>query len=198
MTASTNSTAADTLVFPQKIKLRDGTRVLIRPLQAEDRDDLIHGFSKLSIGSRRYRFLSPIRKLTEKQLESLLDVDQLNHVAIGVKDIGRIGKPGIAIGRFVRLHDEPSVAEFAITVIDEYQNRGLGSLLTRILMEAAREHGIRVLRGYLLDDNASMIRILKRFGAGLKREWGNVLKTDLTIAVSADSIASEPRSAEPR
>ena len=187
MAASINRTTADTLVFPLKRKLADGTRILIRPLQPEDRDDLINGFEKLSIGSRRYRFLSPIHKLTERQLESLFDVDQVNHVAIGVKDIGRLGKPGIAVARFVRLHEEPNVAEFAITVIDEYQNRGLGSLLTRTLMEAARVRGIEVLRGYLLDDNASMIRILKRYGAGIKREWGNVLQTDLPVAVPAAS-----------
>jgi hypothetical protein len=91
------------IVFPIKTKLPDGTKVLIRPLQPEDKKDLLQGFEKLSLGSRRFRFLSPIRKLSAYQLKSLIEVDQVNHVAIGVKDIGRAGKPGIAIGRFVRL-----------------------------------------------------------------------------------------------
>jgi RimJ/RimL family protein N-acetyltransferase len=108
-------------------------------------------------------------------------VDHLNHVAIGVKDIGRPGKPGIAVGRFVRLEEESPAAEFAITVIDEYQNRGLGTLLLELLMRAACERGIEYLQGFLLDDNLAMIRLLERFGAVIKRESGNMLRAELPI-----------------
>jgi RimJ/RimL family protein N-acetyltransferase len=181
----THTVGRDTIALPAKLKLRDGTRVLFRLVQPEDRNDLLQGFEKLSMGSRRYRFLTPIRKLSERQVKSLIEVDQLDHVAIGVKDIGKPGKPGIAIGRFVRLEDEPATAEFAVTVIDEYQNRGLGTLLTRFLMQAAGERGIEVLRGFLLDDNQAMIRLLERFGANLKRESGNVLQADLPVAPTA-------------
>jgi RimJ/RimL family protein N-acetyltransferase len=183
----------EAIVFPIKTKLQDGTLVLIRPLQRSDRNDLVRGFAKLSLGSRRFRFLSPIRKLSEYQLKSLIEVDQLNHVAIGVKDIGRLGKPGIAIGRFVRLEDEPAIAEFALTVSDEYQNRGIGTLLTRLLMRVALETGIEVLRGFLLDDNLAMIRLLESFGARIKRETGNVLQADLpVVTATAKGETSHP------
>jgi RimJ/RimL family protein N-acetyltransferase len=179
MTKTTDQTS---LVFPLKTKLRDGTRILIRPLQLEDREDLVRGFEKLSMGSRRFRFLTPIRKLSQYQLRSLIEVDHLNHVAVGVKDIGRPGKPGIAVGRFVRLEEESLTAEFAITVIDEYQKRGLGTLLLELLLRAAQERGIEVLQGFLLDDNLAMIRLLERFGAVIKRDSGNVLQADLPVA----------------
>jgi RimJ/RimL family protein N-acetyltransferase len=168
-------------VFPLKTKLPDGTKILIRPLQREDRSDLVRGFEKLSMGSRRFRFLTPIHKLSEYQLSSLFEVDNLNHVAIGVKDIGRRDKPGIAVARFVRLKEQSPTAEFAITVIDEYQNRGLGTLLLEILMKTARDRGIDVLRGFLLDDNLAMIRLLERYGTTIKRESGNVLQADLPV-----------------
>ena len=166
-------------LFPLKSKLHDGTRILVRPLQLEDRADLIRGFEKLSMGSRRYRFMTPIHKLSNYQLKSLIEVDNLNHVALGVKDIGRRGKPGIAIARFVRLEEKSRIAEFAITVIDEYQNRGLGTLLLEILMKTAQDRDIDTLRGFLLDDNSAMIQLLDRFGAHIKRESGNVLQADL-------------------
>jgi len=189
----TETIQTEAIVFPLKTKLRDGTKVLIRPLQRSDRNDLIRGFAKLSMGSRRFRFLSPIRKLSEYHLKSLIEVDQLNHVAIGVKDIGRLGKPGIAIGRFVRLEDEPTIAEFAITVSDEYQNRGIGTLLTRLLMRVAFERGIEVLRGFLLDDNLAMMRLLESFGARIKRETGNVLQADLpVVTATAEGETSHP------
>ena len=189
----TETIQTEAIVFPLKTKLRDGTKVLIRPLQRSDRNDLIRGFAKLSIGSRRFRFLSPIRKLSEYHLKSLIEVDQLNHVAIGVKDIGRLGKPGIAIGRFVRLEDEPTIAEFAITVSDEYQNRGIGTLLTRLLMRVAFDRGIEILRGFLLDDNLAMMRLLESFGARIKRETGNVLQADLpVVTATAEGETSHP------
>ena len=178
----TKTTDNNTLVFPLKTRLRDGTRILVRPLQPEDRTDLLRGFEKLSIGSRRFRFLMPIRKLSKYQLSALMEVDQKNHVAVGVKDIGRPGKPGIAIGRFVRVAEKSRTAEFAITVIDEYQNRGMGTLLLELLIRAAQERGIEVLQGFLLDDNLAMIRLLRRFGAVIKREAGNVLQADLQVA----------------
>jgi RimJ/RimL family protein N-acetyltransferase len=181
MNKMTKTTNHDTLVFPLKTRLRDGTRILIRPLQLEDRADLLRGFDKLSMGSRRFRFLTPIRKLSQYQLSALLEVDQINHLAVGVKDIGRPGKPGIAVGRFVRLEEKSRTAEFAITVIDEYQNRGLGTLLLNLLIRAAHERGIEVLQGFLLDDNVTMIRLLRRFGAVIKRDSGNVLQADLQV-----------------
>ena len=186
----TDSTELNTPAFPLKTKLGDGTRILIRPLQPEDRADLLRGFEKLSIGSRRFRFLTPIRKLSKYQLNSLTEVDQLGHVAIGVRDVGRQGKPGVAVGRFVRLEEEARTAEFAVTVIDEYQNRGIGTLVIELLMKAAEERGIDVLRGFLLDDNQKMIRLLVRFGARIKRESGNVLQADLPVG----QTVTEPKS----
>jgi RimJ/RimL family protein N-acetyltransferase len=169
-------------VFPLKTKLRDGTRILIRPLRLEDRADLVRGFEKLSAGSRRFRFFTPIHKLSDYHLRTLIEVDDRNHVAIGVKDIGRRGNPGIAVARFVRLEEQPNVAEFAVTVIDEYQNRGLGTLLLDILRTTALDRGIEVLRGFLLDDNVAMMKLLERCGASIKRDSGKVLQTDLRIS----------------
>lgn len=180
------------VVFPLKTKLRDGTKILIRPLQPDDRADLLHGFEKLSLDSRRFRFLTPIHKLSKSQISALVEVDHLNHVAFGVRDIGRRGQPGIAIGRFVRLEAEPSTAEFAITVIDEYQNRGLGTLLTALLVRTAHERGIEALRGFLLADNSTMIRLLEHFGAFIKRESGNVLQADLPVDRAAAAKAGRP------
>jgi RimJ/RimL family protein N-acetyltransferase len=168
--------------YPIEKKLPDGTKLLIRPLEPGDRNDLLRGFEKLSLDSRRFRFFTPIRKLSEYQIKSLVEVDQMNHVAIGAKDIGRAGSPGIAIARFVRYEADSPIAEFAVTVTDEYQNRGVGSLLMQLLIEAARDRGIKVLRGFVLEDNLAMIRLLDRFDAQLKRESGNVMQADIPVA----------------
>jgi GNAT superfamily N-acetyltransferase len=142
--------------FPTTTVLADGTRVLIRPLVPQDKGDLLRGFDRLSVRSRRFRFFTSLRRLTPRQLQLLTEVDQRDHVALGVRDLSRQDQPGIAIGRLIRLDGEPEVAEFAVTVIDEYQGRGLGSLLIGMLLGMARERGVRTLRGYLLEDNLAI------------------------------------------
>jgi GNAT superfamily N-acetyltransferase len=60
----------------------------------------------------------------------------------------------------VRLAEDPEVAEPAIAVIDEYQNRGLGRILLRLLMAAAQERGIRKFRATVLANNVPAQKLL--------------------------------------
>ena len=162
-------------------RLRDGTRVLVRTLRPSDREDLVAGFARLSLASRRFRFLSAIHKLTTAQTHDLTDVDQFNHVAIAARDLGGAGKPGIGVARFVRIGQDSTVAEFAITVIDEYQNRGLGTLLLQLLLAAAPMVGLRTLRGFVLADNTRMLRLLEKFGASFQRAADGTLIADIPV-----------------
>ena len=165
----------------RRARLRDGTPILLRTLRPEDREELVRGFARLSASSRRFRFLAPLHKLTTNQVRELTEVDQRDHVAIAAMDESRPDHPGIGVARFVRLEQDPEVAEFAITVIDEYQRRGLGTLLLKLLLSAARTVGVRTLRGFLLADNLGMIQLLKKFGAGFRRAWDNTLSVDLSV-----------------
>ena len=162
-------------------RLQDGTRLLVRTLRPSDREDLLAGFARLSFASRRFRFLSPIRKLTAAQARDLTEVDQLNHVAIAARELGRAGKPGIGVARFVRTEQDPAVAEFAITVIDDYQNRGLGTLLLQLLLAAAPMVGLSTLRGFVLADNTRMLRLLEKFGASFLRAADGTLVADVPV-----------------
>jgi RimJ/RimL family protein N-acetyltransferase len=165
----------------RRARLRDGTPILVRTLRPADAEELVRGFARLSTGSRRFRFLSPLHKLTTEQVRELTDVDQHDHVAIGAQDESRPEHPGIGVARFVRLEQDPSSAEFAITVIDDYQRRGLGTLLMKLLLEAAQAVQVRTLRGFLLADNLAMINLLHNFEASTRRAWDNTLCVDLTV-----------------
>jgi RimJ/RimL family protein N-acetyltransferase len=156
----------------RRARLRDGTPILVRTLQPGDRAELARGFARLSPGSRRFRFLAPLHKLSPERLRELTEVDQHDHVAIAARDESRPDHPGIGVARFVRLEQDAGVAEFAITVIDEYQNRGLGTLLLK-------------LRGFLLADNLAMLHLLRRFEATWRRAWDNTLGVDLTVPLPA-------------
>ena len=66
----------------EALVLADGTRLLLRPIRREDRDELAALFARLTPESRRRRFLSPKHELTPRELAFLSDVDHVGHEAI--------------------------------------------------------------------------------------------------------------------
>jgi GNAT superfamily N-acetyltransferase len=63
------------------------------------------------------------------------------------------------------VEDEPEVAEAAVTVVDDYQGRGVGTLLLQALGAMALENGIKRFRGYVLSDNRAIRELLEDLGA---------------------------------
>jgi GNAT superfamily N-acetyltransferase len=138
-------------------RLRDGTRVRMRPIGPADRARLAAGFQKLSRESRYHRFFTAMPELPDKMLDRLVATDDWKHVAIGAEvasDDPALAQ-GLGVARFIRLDDAPEVAEVAVAVIDEKQGLGLGTLLLRALVEAARERGIRRFRAITQSENAA-------------------------------------------
>jgi GNAT superfamily N-acetyltransferase len=123
----------------EEARLRDGSRVLIRPIRPDDRELVRAGFERLSPESRYRRFLTPMPTLTDQQLAYLTDVDHDDHEAMIAIDPATAD--GLGISRFVRDAERPRTAEAAVTVIDEWQGRGLGTALLTALTERARKEG---------------------------------------------------------
>lgn len=174
----------NSLVTFMQYNLKDGTQVTIRLLKPDDKEGLSLGFKELSADSRRTRFLSLRSRLSNRQLAYLTEIDYRNHFALCAFDISHGRNKGIGVARYIRLEDEPDTAELAITVLDAYQAQGLGRILCELLMEAARENGIRMFRGYISEENASLVTMLKRFGAHSQKVEGRLSRVDLTLPVT--------------
>src|SRR5262245_7627410 len=140
--------------------LSDGQPVLIRPLLYGDRFELAAGFAALSPRARRLRFFNPPDGLGDDDLEYLTNIDYRDHFAcVAVLEGGPVPK-GVGVARYVREDGRPTVAEAAVTVLDAYQRRGIGTLLTRTLGEVAAGNGIRSFVTYVQWENAAAIRLL--------------------------------------
>lgn len=161
--------------------LRDGTRVVIRMVEADDKDALAEGVQRLSARSRYLRFHTGIEKLTERQLRYLTEVDQRDHVAWVALAEEDGHWTGVGVARFVRVTDEPDVAEAAITVIDDFQGRGLGTTLFGVLAMAAGRRGIRMFRSYVLGENAEMLALFDTLGATRSLIEPDVYQIDLPV-----------------
>lgn len=135
---------------------------------------------RLSDESRYRRFLRPVTSLSERELTYLTEVDYTNHfawVAVDPQDSTR----GYGVARYVRDPKDPEVAEVAITVIDDFQGRGLGSVLMRLIVATALHNGIRTFRGWVLGDNIEVLRPLARIGARRIPDKG-VLRVEVDLA----------------
>jgi GNAT superfamily N-acetyltransferase len=156
--ASSDQSALLTRARPLARRLRDGTPVRLRLLDAGDRERLREGFERLSPQSRYRRFFTPIHHLTEAMLDRLSETDELNHVAVGAERGGLVlgRRQGLGVARFIRLADQPDTAELALAVADELQGRGLGRLLVKTLCKVARDRGVRRFRALVLPENVAM------------------------------------------
>lgn len=147
--------------YRETSQLRDGSRVLLRLVRPSDKALLERGFSRLSPESRYFRFFAAKERLSEQELSYLTELDHVHHLAIGAQHESAAHAEGAGIARFIRLRDEPDVAEAAIAVADEMQGKGLGTLLLTRLIAAAGERGIKRFRFEVLAENTGMLRLLE-------------------------------------
>jgi len=168
-----------------QVRLRDGSSARIRPVRPEDKMRIQCGMKLLSSESRYLRFFNDASELSPELLQYLTEVDQNNHVAWIAIDPSRSGEPGMGIARFIRLSDEPDVAELALTVVDKFQGLGLGAALLNILLVRAEQLDIRTLRALVLPDNYRVIRWMRRLGA--TSTWKDGL-LELNLAVEGNNV----------
>lgn len=155
--------SAPILPPPEDIFLSDGMHVIIRPIQPEDAEALQTTFEMLSAESIYYRFMSHKKVLTDAEAERFANVDYRTHMAF-VAVAKENGEPLIlGVARYALLDlAQPDLAESAVVVSDEYQQRGLGNILLQRLIQYARTQGVRYLRGVILLENQRMLDIIKK------------------------------------
>jgi RimJ/RimL family protein N-acetyltransferase len=141
--------------------LRDGTPARLRAIRPDDKERLRIAFERLSPRSVYRRFLHPITALTEDMLRELTELDFSDHVGLVLSVDDEIGERLIAVARFVRVAPGSERAELAITVADDYQNRGAATLLLQQLIRIARTGGIRELVADVLEDNREMLEVIR-------------------------------------
>ena len=167
----------------ETVRLRDGSDVSIRAVEPADRDAIRRSFEEMGPDSRYKRFLSPLDELTESQLDYLTRVDHHDHEAL----VALEGDLGVGVARYVRLEHDGARAEVAVAVIDDWQGRGLGTVLLERLSRRAREEGIAVFTAAVLAENQTVIELLGRLGSTTAAPGGSG-QIDLEIELEGDSL----------
>ncbi|MBK8169950.1 MAG: hypothetical protein IPK60_06360 [Sandaracinaceae bacterium] len=142
----------------QEHVLEDGASIRMRPLVPEDARELERGFDQLSPQTRYRRFLHAFDHLKPAHLEYLSHIDGKRHLAWAAADNATDG--GIAIARSIQEKDSADTSEYAITVVDAWQGRGVGKLITHALHKDAWANGVRFWRATMFADNIAVQAIL--------------------------------------
>lgn len=193
----------------EQVRLPDGTDAFVLPLRRTDRAALVAEFETLAPESRRRRFLAPVVHLSDAMLHHLVDdVDGVDHVALVlcVETSPDVYDP-VALARMVRYDDAPDAADLAVTVKDDWQGRGVATVLLEVLVRH-RPAGVSRIVTEVLNDNPASLRMLHRLGPTTVEHQahgvdGVVVDLPPTTAVappavpSADTDRAAPRLHDP-
>lgn len=153
---------SDATNYAARELLSDGTQIEVRALRREDESDLLAAIEKTSARSLQRRFFVMKRHFSDKERAFFMNIDFKNHVAL-VALAEQAGHRVISGGgRYIVF--EPGRAEMAFVVVDAWQGRGVGSILTRHLIKLAGDAGLRELTADVLPENAAMLRVFRKFG----------------------------------
>jgi len=162
-------------------RLRDGSSVTIRPIVPTDAPLLVDAFERLSLTSRHQRFLGSKTSLTPSELRRFTIVDHHDHEALIA--ISTVDGRAVGVARYVRSSGTSHLADVAVTVIDEWQRRGLASVLVDRLAARARAEGIEVVSALVADDNAGALALLHRAPARAEIVDGGFGVTEYAIDI---------------
>jgi len=165
--------------FIKPAKLRDGTKILLRPIKPEDEPlwlDLLASCSKESIYSRfRYDFYFDSHEVATQYC--YIDYDREMAIVAEIEEEGK--KKLIGVGRLIGDPDL-EVAEYAVLITDAWQHRDLGQILTNYCLEIAQLSGIKRVAAETTKDNKAMVAVFRKLGFTV------TFNDDTTVSVAID------------
>jgi GNAT superfamily N-acetyltransferase len=159
----------------ESLALRDGRKVVLRPIRPEDAPKLIELHDRLSTDSQYYRFFGPKPRLSPGEAAYLANVDFHRRFAIVAVD----GDDVVAVGRFDIQPD--GSAEPAIVVRDDHQGVGLGKAILERMREVARGRGVERFSAEILAENRRMLQLMSQSGLDVNQVEEGVVRVTAPI-----------------
>ena len=132
--------------------------VATRPVQDDDLGRFLRLWPRLSPETRYRRFHSPVHRLPMDLVHRLVHVDHADREAV----VALVGGEVVGVARYDRSPTDPTEAEFAVVVEDDWQNVGVGRQLLAELTRLAADRGVRVLTATVQADNDRMVWLIRR------------------------------------
>ncbi len=165
--------------------MKNGERVVIRPIRPEDEPRMIEFHKKLSERTVYMRYFQPLKlsqRTAHERLTRICFIDYDREMALVVERTSAEGKPEIvAVGRLSKQHGR-NEAELAALVMDEFQGKGLGTELYRRLLDVAKDERVDKVVSTMLGENREMRRVCEKLGFAITEELEeNMVKGEKTM-----------------
>lgn len=172
---------------PFDVVVNDGLLVTVREVVPEDSDLIDLGFDRLSKQSRLFRFMAAKKHLTGRELQQFSALNTMDHAALGALHMLENEAQPAGIARYIRTRAHGTTAEIAVTVVDAYQNRGIGTLLLGVLAKTACANGITEFLALVAKENHAMRHLLREFGG--TEEKSDEPEIIIVLPIYQDSVS---------
>jgi acetyltransferase len=144
-------------------EMKDGTSIVLRPVKPED-EPLWHELvASCSTETIRFRFRYLFKRTTHEMASRFCFIDYDREMAI-VAEVGQNGdRKLIGVGRLVADVNHEA-AEYGVIVADQWQGRGLGSLLTDYCLEVAKRWDLKRIVAETTKDNTRARALFRNRG----------------------------------
>lgn len=153
--------------YPSNIAIKETFKghleVRFRPIKPSDEEEMRHLFYRFSDKAVYYRYFTPIKAMPHRKMQQYVNVDYRESLSI----VGLVDEPGvghiIAEGRFVKHKNRP-MADIAFVVDEAYNGRGIATYLFKLLVQYAKERGLKGFTADVLATNKAMMRVIEKTG----------------------------------
>lgn len=172
------------------IRTRQGADLSLRQVREQDAEALRELHRRCSPESVRRRYFAGVPELTPRMLAVFCDPER--GLTLAARPHG--GEAPVALAHLMYTPD-PGVGEIAFLVEDAWQRRGLGTALTRALTVIAADWGLAEVRAETMLGNTAMLRIMRRFGAGVRPQPDGCAQARLPVAEAVQTGMGRPEEA---
>ncbi len=152
-------------------ELKNGTIVVLRSLEKKDEPFVSDMFRSCTAATLRQRFQYSF-KLTPEWIAHHCQIDRAREIAIVAEVNGQGAHQLVGLSRLVFSPDQDS-AEFGILITDNWQGKGLGTLMTRHCLDIARNLGAICVTAITTLENRRMIKVFRNEGFLFHCDWAN-------------------------
>ena len=174
--------------WTKKVVLSNGVEVFLRPELSSDTEMLWEMFSTLSKESLE-NLVHPFTRERIESWTSNIDYNKNLPILALIQEGGRERIIGSASLSFNSQEAVRHKAELGITIHDDYQNQGLGTLVIKHLLEIAQKKGLKKIYLRVHTENSRAIHVYKKcmfkIEAKLEKEdyVGGLFKDDYRMAI---------------
>jgi acetyltransferase len=149
--------------YEERIRLKDGQEVFLRPVLQSDRDLILDLFHRISPQTLSQRFLTNLHTLPEAMLHHFTHLDYHREFALAGLTREKDRDAIVAVARYAWALGE-ECADLALTVRDDWQGAGLGTALLERIVNIAGKNGITRFGSMMDTRNTGMEKILANLG----------------------------------